>query len=68
MFGIDVKKKIRKNELNGKKKPEKKQQLMFLKNKKCKSSCYQNKFTTTIMLVDFYRWKIMTTNGVCIDR
>ena len=31
---------------------------MFLKNKKCTSSCYQNKFPITIILVDFYKWKI----------
>ena len=31
-------------------------------NKKCESSCYQNKFTITIILVDFYKWKIVTTD------
>ena len=43
----------------------------IFKNKKWKSCCYQNKFTITIILVDFYKWKVVTSNGhgaVCMDR
>ena len=41
---------------------------MFKQEVQIESSCYQNKYTITIILVDFYKWKIVTTNGVCIDR
>ena len=37
------------------------QQLMF-KQEMQKQLLFENKFTNTIILLDFYKWKIVTTN------